>query len=569
MENIVENKKCNSCGIIFDITDKDMKFYEKLTPVIAWESFSIPNPTMCPDCRQQRRYARRNERTLYKRKCDFSWENIISMYAPDTNFPVYQNKYRRWNDNDAIKYATEIDQTKTIFQQIAELQNKVPRFHRYTYAEDRMINSEYTNCTWDIKDCYLIFASSQSEKSYYWDYITNSFECLDTFLVEKCNNCYQSVDLENCHWLFYSQDCFDCSNSYYLEDCVNCQNCIWCIWLRNQNHNILNQAYSQEEYEIKKSKIIDDNWNFSQNFLNSFKELQLKTPKKYIHWKNNQNVVWDFINNSKNIYQWFDVNNAEDVKYCAHFNHWKTCMDFSSRGESELCYEITWWWDNMYRTLFSTMVFGCNNSLYLDHCFYCEDCFACVWLKHKKYCILNKQYSKQDYEKLVPILIERMKKDKERWELTSIASSVLYYNDTLAQDYFPLTPEEAKSKWYRRQDTEYPINMPEWIEKIHVSELPQSIKNIDDSILKKAIICETTGKPFRIIQQELEFYRKHNLPIPRKHPDQRHKERISLRNPRKLFHRKCNNCSIDMQTTYSQYRPEKVYCEKCYNKEIY
>jgi len=34
---------------------------------------------------------------------------------------------------------------------------------------------------------------------------------------------------------------------------------------------------------------------------------------------------------------------------------------------------------------------------------------------------------------------------------------------------------------------------------------------------------------FRIVDQELEFYRKHNLPIPRLHPDQRHFERLQLR----------------------------------------
>jgi hypothetical protein len=51
--------------------------------------------------------------------------------------------------------------------------------------------------------------------------------------------------------------------------------------------------------------------------------------------------------------------------------------------------------------------------------------------------------------------------------------------------------------------------------------------------LNWAIKCEVSEKPFRIIKQELEFYRKHNLPIPKKHPDIRHLERMKLRNPRK------------------------------------
>jgi CxxC-x17-CxxC domain-containing protein len=73
----------------------------------------------------------------------------------------------------------------------------------------------------------------------------------------------------------------------------------------------------------------------------------------------------------------------------------------------------------------------------------------------------------------------------------------------------------------------------------------------------------------RIIKQELEFYRKHNLPVPKKHPDVRHSERMKLRNPRKLFDRKCSKCGKDIKTTYAPDRPENVYCEECYEKEVY
>jgi len=75
---------------------------------------------------------------------------------------------------------------------------------------------------------------------------------------------------------------------------------------------------------------------------------------------------------------------------------------------------------------------------------------------------------------------------------------------------------------------------------IPASKLPENIADIPDDILNWAIECEITKKPFRIIKEELAFYRKHNLPIPRRHPDQRHLDRMSLRNPRKLFARICD-----------------------------
>jgi len=87
--------------------------------------------------------------------------------------------------------------------------------------------------------------------------------------------------------------------------------------------------------------------------------------------------------------------------------------------------------------------------------------------------------------------------------------------------------------------------------------------------LNWAIECEITKKPFRIIKQELEFYRKYNLPIPRRHPDQRHLDRMSLRNPRHLYTRNCDKCGKEIQTTYAPERPEIVYCQDCYEKEVY
>jgi hypothetical protein len=107
------------------------------------------------------------------------------------------------------------------------------------------------------------------------------------------------------------------------------------------------------------------------------------------------------------------------------------------------------------------------------------------------------------------------------------------------------------------------------VEKIiPASKLPQNIADIPDDIVNWAIECEITNKPFRIIKQELEFYRRQNLPIPKKHPDQRHSERMKLRNPRKIFNRNCDKCGIDIKTTYSKDRKEKVYCESCYEKEV-
>ena len=96
-----------------------------------------------------------------------------------------------------------------------------------------------------------------------------------------------------------------------------------------------------------------------------------------------------------------------------------------------------------------------------------------------------------------------------------------------------------------------------------------TIKDIPDDILNWAIECDVTSRPFRLTKVELKFYREHQIPIPRKHPDQRHIERVQRRGPSKLFDRKCAKCNKDIKTSFVPDRSETVYCEQCYLKEVY
>jgi hypothetical protein len=97
-------------------------------------------------------------------------------------------------------------------------------------------------------------------------------------------------------------------------------------------------------------------------------------------------------------------------------------------------------------------------------------------------------------------------------------------------------------------DYEQPIPNVEKI--IPANKLPNYINDIPDDILNWAIKCEITNRPFKIMKLELDFYRKHGLSIPRKHPDIRHLDRMKLKNEMKLYDSKCDNCGVDIKTTY-------------------
>lgn len=104
MEINIEIKNCKNCGVAFSITDKDIDFYSKISPVFNDKKHNIPTPTFCPKCRHQRRLSRRNERKLYRRQCDITKKPIISMYSPDKNYIVCDDKIRRTDKINSMDY---------------------------------------------------------------------------------------------------------------------------------------------------------------------------------------------------------------------------------------------------------------------------------------------------------------------------------------------------------------------------------------------------------------------------------------------------------------------------------
>jgi hypothetical protein len=196
-----------------------------------------------------------------------------------------------------------------------------------------------------------------------------------------------------------------------------------------------------------------------------------------------------------------------------------------------------------------------------------RNCFGCVNMHNKQYCVLNKQYTKDQYEELIPKIIEHMKKTGEWGEAFPIYFSPFGYNKTTAQLYYPRAKEQALQEGATWDDRDPPAAKVS--KTIPASGLPDNSKDVPDDILNWAVVCEETGKPFRIIAQELAFYRSQGLPIPHRSPEQRHIDRYLLRNPRAFWPRKCDKCSKEIRTTYALGRSEIVYCESCYRETVY
>lgn len=167
------------------------------------------------------------------------------------------------------------------------------------------------------------------------------------------------------------------------------------------------------------------------------------------------------------------------------------------------------------------------------------------------------------------------------------------YNETLAQEYFPLTKETATAKGYRWRDMDTKDYMP----TMTVVDVPSEIANTDDAITKEIIECAHKGecnqgctKAFRIVADELSFYRKIGVPVPTLCPACRTMERLKLRLGMELHKGRCMcqglvstngeytniashehgdaSCSNTFETGYDPEKGNIVYCETCYQQEV-
>ena len=347
-----------------------------------------------------------------------------------------------------------------------------------------------------------------------------------------------------------------------------------------------NQQLTREGYLEKMKELDLPSYAVREKLNQEFKELVEKEAiVKYSIGERNVNSTGSLLYDCRNASQAFELDKCENVKYIYGGIELKDCMDIYHAGyNSELCYEL----QGCTRTpncQFCHLCYDNMNIMYSDTCQNSQNLFGCVSVKKGDYMIFNKKYSKEDYGVLKEKIIEQMKGTGEYGEFFPPSIAPVYYNETQGNMYMPLTKEEVLLKGWQWED-----NVPGTFGKETVSsgDIPDRISDVPDSYLKEILSCMECQKNYNISQNELLFYRKENIPLPRKCPNCRYKRRFDMRPARKLWQRSCMcdkphahhkgsprlesggaGCEVKFETCYAPNRPEKVYCEKCYQQEVY
>lgn len=578
---MTETRSCQNCKKDFVIEQADFDFYKKV---------DVPPPTFCPDCRLQRRMTWRNERALYKRQCDLCQKAIFAMYPAKTPFPVYCHDCWFSDKWDPMRYGRDYDFTRNFFAQFRDLLEVVPRI---ALQVERIENSDYTNQILDCKNCYLVNSAVGDEDCMFCYRVNYSRNVLESYSLIKCENVYEgSMGRESAN-VFYSEGFADSHDIFFCDEPRGCQNCFMTTNLRRKSYVFRGEELSKEEYKERMSQIDFGSHAVMKQLWKEFDTMTLSAIRPHGTFKNVVNTTGNAIANAKDCRSVFHGSNQENCRYTIFIDDGKDSMDVNNGGHiMELNYEMNTTGARSYNSKLCNDAWPeVTNLTYCDSCRSgAKDLFGCVSLRGGQYCILNKQYSKEEYDVLIKKIAEHMNVmpyvdvrglTYAYGEFFPSELSLFPYNDSMAQDYFQLSPEEvAQRGWKWAEPVEKNIAIT-----LSPESVPDNIKDVDDSILGEVVGCEHGGGchdrcsiGFRITPMELRFYRKYHVPIPRMCPNCRNYARLKRRNPFKLWHRQCmcdkkhlqheGKCSNEFETSYAPDRKEIIYCESCYNAEV-
>lgn len=579
----MENKQCQNCKKKFTIEKDDFSFYKKI---------KVPPPTWCPNCRFIRKMAFINERCLYKSVCGKCGVHIISMFHPDTPITVWCSKCIVNDNCDACTYGKKYDFFRNFFEQFKELKYITP--HRaLDQNEHNGTGCEYSNYCFTSKDIYLSFDVTRSEHIKYSEHVLDDNKnCLDSFIVKNNDRGYELVQASHNYNSSFLIESDQCVESHFLYDCSNCINCCLSSSLRNKNHVYKNQQLSKEEYESLVNELHLETYSGQLYAKSEFCKMTKSIIHKYAHIKNSIDTIGDFIENSKNIHYCYGFADSENVKYSfLSSGAVKDSQDLVFSRKNEECYECVLAGKRSNKLMFSFNCRSeCRNLFYCDGCRNCSDCFGCVGLVKKQYCILNTQYSKEEYEKNIEKIKIHMKDmpyidvngcNYAFGEFFPIEISPFTYNETTAFEENSLLKGGAVSLGYKWRD----MDCKSYIPTIKGNTIPDSIVDVSNSICGEVIECPNRGKvetqctsAYKILPDELAFYKQMNLPIPRYCPNCRYHQRLVWKNPFCFYERQCmcdllnhnhkGRCQNNFETMYAPDKKELVYCKLCYQQEV-
>lgn len=547
--------QCQACHSNFEIDARDREYYERQ---------EVPEPTLCPDCRKRELFAFRNEINYYPQKCFYCGKDLITTYDPAQERKVLCH-HCWWGDKlDPLAYGRDFDFDRPFFEQYADLLRSVPKL---CMMNDDTVRSQNCQYTYDFAygtNCYLVLNSWRCQNCLYGFQLEDCRDCVDYSYAAKGEQIYECVDCHYCYDCAYCTNCqAQCRGVKFGYDLRNCTDCLCCSGLRNKTHYVWNKPCTDAEYKEWERKLALHTRAGVERTWREFNKFIIDTPRLNVLILRSENCTGNNLDKCSNAKQCFNVWNEQNCAYRWFGEGCKDCYDLTGTGRAQLSYDSVTC-DHSYGARFTVYCWKCRDLTYSDNCHGSQDLFGCCELKNQTYCIFNKKYAPEEYRKLRQQIIAQMKKTGEWGKFFPPRISPYAYNETAANDWFPLAKGEAVKLGYRWNDTLHATTLS----AADATAVPDDIHDVSASLVGSPLRCQSCQGAYRITKEELNFYKKHEIPIPTKCFRCRHLRRNAVLMVGKLYDRHCVKCNTAIKTVYAPKRPEIVYCERCYTERV-
>ena len=487
---------------------------------------------------------------------------ILSGIHPDALSPTMTDK--EWFEKDwGAEYSAEADASQPLFNHIRPLIEHVPYPSLSSHGSTNCVGCGMVDCV----DCYMAFGCKMVKDSWYTFRTQYSERVMDAPFLLRCENVFASAKSVGCNSCTQIFECNQCLRSAFLFDCQNCEDCFCSSNLRRKQYVFLNEQLTEAEYKTR------------------MKQVDLSSTEQFEYWKSefhrvvSEQTIWpeNFSVNVQNCVgegmmdsldcSGFLMDNSRAIRDGWNIFDSEHLDTVVISYNSNDCYNVSVALAS-HNIKFSFVAEQSQDCEYVINCYSCENCFGCVGLNRKKFCILNKQYTEEEYwQKLDEIKCAMLDRGEYGRFFPAVFAplGVKYgYGYVVA----PLTNEELAKLGGRDDDpiagmrfAPYDVNAP----TSKIADVPDRITNVGDEWIGKQFFDAEANRRYSVNASELAYRKEHGYPFPRRHYTARLKDLVASVNGPIQEKAVCAKCSKQIMTSESSVYPKRtICCKPCY-----
>jgi len=548
---VPHTRTCAETGEEFEIGEKEIEICKM---------HRVPPPTTVGWARTRIKRAFLGGVDLFRRTLP-DGRSVVAMYDPES--PATILPLLEWQSDafDGLAFGASVQPNQPFFEQWPAFSTRVPRPAMIQGPSNE--NSEWALDGLYQKNCYFTYGGTQNEDLLYSDICISCKRSSDLTLCSDCDTCVDLVDCTNCTHVLFSERCERCFESLFCLECKDCSNCFGCTNLRYKQYYFFNEPLSKEEYTKRLATInLADAEKLERWRQKVQTEIWDQSPRPADHQHHCEDCVGDGLRDSHQTsgVLVFDSERAYNTVFALHCTDvWNLTSDVYSQN----CVSCVTT-NNSSGCVCTIGCLECLDVEYSEFCTSCEHCFGCIGLRHKKFCLFNKQYTEEEYWKLVDALKTVMLSRGEYGEFFPYRTSLFAYNTSHTESLFPLTKGDATKlggRWYGfAQEKALPATA--------IEELPLRLADTTKEQLTQKYRCPITERPFGFVAPEIEMRRALGIALPRLHPTARRMARMAHYFPFQFHRAACAQCKKEIITRVPSNLSSRLLCETCYSEWV-